>query len=66
MSRSVTDRIQAAVAAADEPVRTSRRSRPHRTEPAYYQAVSTPKQRAQCREGLPLADCNYFHDCLAS
>ena len=34
------------------------------SEPAYYVRTSTRAQRRLCREGLPLADCNFFHDCL--
>lgn len=66
MSNAITAaRITAAFLDANAPARRTSRSKPHHTEPAYYTATSTRAQRRQCSEGLPPADCNYFHDCLA-
>lgn len=65
MSREIAARIAAAMAETTEPVRRTRRSKPHRTEPSYYAATSTPAQRRVCVEGLPPVECNFFHDCLA-
>lgn len=65
MSRQIAARIAAAMAEANAPVRRTRASKPHRTEPSYYAATSTPAQRRECAEGLPPVDCNFFHDCLA-
>lgn len=65
MTHSITSRIAAAVAEANAPARRTSRSKPHRTEPAYYERVSTRAQRRECVEGLPPADCNFWHDCQA-
>lgn len=37
----------------------------HFSEPAYEPRPSQPRERKLCRERLPLAECNFFHDCLS-